>query len=125
MTSIGWPPLAATRKIEPRPPPGRSAKRIVSPTHDAIAPFAATSQIGSGRPPAATFVFHSLPRALNPSHFPSDDQNGDEASSEPSTGRISIESRRRTYSDHVPARNATTATERPSGEIANGSVSGL
>src|SRR5437764_11844165 len=117
-----WPPRLEIRKIDGRPP-GRSAKRMVSPIHDAIAPAASTSQIGSGLVPAETFVFHSLPRALKPSHLPSDDQNGDKASSEPSTCTRSTESRRRIYSDLTPARKATMAKIRPSGEMANLSVS--
>src|SRR5437763_1007312 len=107
MTSLARPPPLEIRKIVPLPPPGTSANRIVSPTHDAVAPAAATAQIGSGLAPPDTFVFHNLPRALKPSHLPSDDQNGEEAFSEPSTGRMSTESRRRTYRALAPARHAT------------------
>src|SRR5437764_14029477 len=105
MASMTRPPLLEIRKIEVRPP-GRSAKRMVLPTHEAMAPAGATSQIASGLAPPDTFVFHSLPRALKPSQFPSDDQNGIEAPLEPSTSRTSTESRWRMYSDVTLARSA-------------------
>src|SRR5438874_3056572 len=120
MTSLMEPPPLDTRKIDPLPPPGRSANKIVSPTHDAVAPSAATSQIDSGLAPLSIFVFHSFPFALNASHVPSDDQNGEEAPSEPSISRTSTESRRLTYSERFRARQATTARVSPLGEIANG-----
>src|SRR5207249_7468294 len=97
--------------------------KIVSPTHDAVAPAVATSQIGSGLAPPPMLVFHSLPCALKPSHRPSDDQNGDQAPPEPSTSRTSTELRRRTYSERFPARLATKARVSPFGEIAKGSAS--
>src|SRR5205823_403961 len=112
--SAASPPPLEMRRMDRRPP-ARSAKRIVSPTHDALAPAAAMLQMGSGLAPPVTRVFHSLPRALKPSHLPSDDQNGDAAPSEPSTGWTSVNRKSRTYSEVVPAREATKATVRPSG----------
>ncbi len=76
------------------------------------------SHNATGDAPPEMRVFHNRPRAPKPIHSLSEDQNGEDASSEPSTFFTSNESRRRRKSEVDPPRVATKQSVDPSGESA-------
>src|ERR1043165_7035900 len=96
---------------------------MVSPLHDATAPAGLTSQIASGTPPAIA-TRHNFPPALYPTDAPSDDQNGANALSVPSTLRTAKESSARRKSACVPFCMPAKQSVRPSGDSAKFGDSG-
>ena len=81
------------------------------------------SQISWGRPPAATFIFWSIPLAEKPTHRPSGDQKGISAFSVPGRAVAVPESIERNHSIRFPSLPLPTNTiRRPSGESAKGAT---